>query len=36
LKSIVHYAMEYAALVQSDFELFKKAIEDQRVKVAAA
>jgi uncharacterized protein (DUF2252 family) len=36
LKSIVHYALEYAALVQSDFELFKKAIEDQRVKVAAA
>jgi uncharacterized protein (DUF2252 family) len=35
LKSIVHYGLEYADLAQSDFELFKKAIEDQRVKVAA-
>jgi uncharacterized protein (DUF2252 family) len=35
LKSIVHFALEYAAQAQSDFELFKKAVEDQRVKVAA-
>jgi uncharacterized protein (DUF2252 family) len=35
MKSIVRYGLEYANLAQSDFELFKKAIEEQRLKVAA-
>lgn len=35
VKAIVHYGLEYAALAQADFELFKKAIEEERVKVAA-
>jgi uncharacterized protein (DUF2252 family) len=35
VKAIVHYALEYAALAQADFELFKKAVKEERVKVAA-
>ena len=35
LKSIVRYGMEYAALTESDFDTFKKAIKDERVTVAA-
>ncbi|MGC2659736.1 MAG: DUF2252 domain-containing protein [Bryobacteraceae bacterium] len=35
LKAIVQYALAYATRTESDFELFKKAIEKHRVKVAA-
>jgi len=35
LKAIVHYALEYAAATQADFELFQKAINEGRLKVAA-
>jgi hypothetical protein len=35
VKAIVHYGLEYAALAQADFELFAKAIREERVKVAA-
>jgi uncharacterized protein (DUF2252 family) len=33
---IAGYALEYAAQAQADFEQFKKAIEDGRVKVASS
>jgi uncharacterized protein (DUF2252 family) len=35
VKAIVQYGLGYAALAQADFELFKKAIREERVKVAA-
>lgn len=35
LKSIVHYGFEYAALTEADFEAFKKAIKEERIKTAA-
>lgn len=35
VKSIVHYALEYAALTESDFEAFKSAIKNEQIKVAA-
>jgi uncharacterized protein (DUF2252 family) len=33
-KAIVHYAIEYAGVAQADFELFKKAISEEKVKLA--
>jgi uncharacterized protein (DUF2252 family) len=36
LKSIVRYGLDYAAVTGGDFEAFKKAIEDSRVKPAGA
>ncbi len=35
IKSLVHYGAEYAALTQADFESFRKAIEQGRIKPAA-
>ncbi|MDQ2712108.1 MAG: DUF2252 domain-containing protein [Acidobacteriota bacterium] len=35
IKSIVHYGTEYADLTRADFELFRKAIEQGRIKVAS-
>lgn len=35
LKSIVQYGLDYATLTEADFELFKRAIEQERIKVAA-
>ena len=35
IKSLVHYGTEYAALTQADFALFKKAIEQERIKAAS-
>ncbi|HEX4807696.1 MAG TPA: DUF2252 domain-containing protein [Bryobacteraceae bacterium] len=35
LKSIVRYGLDYATLTEADFEIFKRAIEQERVKVAA-
>jgi len=34
-KAIVHYALEYASIAQADFELFTKAISEEKVKVLA-
>ncbi len=34
IKAIIRYALEYAALTEHDFELFKKAIREGRIKVA--
>jgi uncharacterized protein (DUF2252 family) len=36
LKSIVRYGLDYAAVTGGDFEAFKKAIEDSRVKLEGA
>jgi hypothetical protein len=36
LKSIVRYGLDYAAVTGGDFEAFKKAVEDSRVKLAGA
>ncbi len=33
-KAIVHYGLEYAAVAEADFEVFKKAIDEQKVKIA--
>jgi hypothetical protein len=33
LKSLVHYASEYASVTEADFESFKKAIEDGLIKI---
>jgi len=33
-KAIVHYGLEYAAVAEADFALFKKAIREQKVKIA--
>ena len=35
LKGIVRYGLEYAAVTQADFELFRKAIHEKRVTIAA-
>ena len=35
LSEIVKYGLNYAALTESDFDLFKKAIKQQRLRVAA-
>lgn len=35
LKAITKFAVDYAALTESDFEAFQKAIKQERVKVAA-
>ena len=35
VKSIVQYALDYAALAQADFELFLKAIRQEKIKIAA-
>jgi len=34
-QAIVRYGLDYAAVVQADFELFQKAIKQGRVKIAA-
>jgi len=33
LKSLLHYALEYAAVTQADFESFQKAIKEGRIKI---
>jgi hypothetical protein len=33
LKSLVHYAGEYASITEADFESFTKAIGDGRIKI---
>lgn len=35
LQAIVHYALEYAAVTEADFEVFQKAVREGRVKVAS-
>ncbi len=35
LKALVDYGLQYAALTEADFELFKKAIQEERIKIAA-
>jgi len=35
LTGIVRYGLEYAAVTQADFELFRKAINEKRVTIAA-
>jgi hypothetical protein len=32
-RAIVHYGLEYASIAQADFELFTKAIREEKVKV---
>ncbi len=33
LKSLVHYASEYASITEGDFETFTKAIQEGRIKI---